>query len=309
MSVRAVRSFLAVAVATSVAAGVLVTNVGARSQGQQKVALVTVVADANGSIKDLTAKDFIVTEDNNKREVVDAQLADDPLSVALIIDISQPPMGVIPPTQDLRTAVASFVRTIQAGSPSAKISLSEVGGAAVTPVNFTAKFEELEKGINHLVPGDARQAVLLEALVDASKRLGEQPPPRRAIVSVDFTSQEGSAERSLKEAVEAVHKVGATLWPVSVRGSATGTTDASGMRSTFQPSQIREEAFNKITQANGGMRLQAVDAPGLGPNLKIVANSLNSQYTITFVRTGGNPKSTKIETTRGAKVLLTPWMR
>jgi len=152
--------------------------------------------------------------------------------------------------------------------------------------------------------------VLLEALTDASKRLSQQPPPRRAIVSVDFNSQEGSAERSLKDSVEAVHKAGATLWPVSVRGSATGATDLSGMKSTFQPSPIREEAFNKITQANGGMRLQAVDAPGLEPNLKIVANSLTSQYTITFVRPGGGtPKTTKIETSKGAKVLLTPWMR
>jgi len=310
MSVRAVRSFLGVAVAVSAAAGVLISSVAARPQGQQKVALVTVVADATGPVKGLTAKDFIVTEDNAKREVVDAQLADDPLTIALLIDITQPPAGVIPPTQDLRTAVAAFVKAIQAANPSAKFSLSEVGGAAVTPVNFTAKFDELEKGINHLVPGDARNAVLLEALVDASKRLGDQPPPRRAIVSVDFTSQEASAERSLKEAVEAVHKVGATLWPVSVRGSATGSTDVSGMRSTFQPSPLREEAFNKITQANGGMRLQAVDGAGLEPNLKIVANSLNSQYTITFMRTGGDkPKVTKIETARGAKVLLTPWMR
>jgi len=82
------------------------------------------------------------------------------------------------------------------------------------------------------------------------------------------------------------------------------------MKSTFQPSPIREEAFNKITQANGGMRLQPVDASGLEANLKIVANSLTSQYSITFVRPGGgNPKTTKIETSKGAKVLLTPWMR
>ena len=48
-----------------------------------------------------------------------------------------------------------------------------------------------------------------------------------------------------------------------------------------------------------------------GPTVTlIVANSLTSQYTITFVRPGGgNPKTTKIETSKGAKVLLTPWMR
>jgi hypothetical protein len=307
MNVRVVGPFAAVVVAL---AAVLTTSVRALPQGQQKVALVTVVADASGRSKDLTAKDFVVTEDNAKREVVDAQLADDPLSIALLIDTTQPPMGAIPPTQDLRTAVNTFIRTVQAAEPTAKISITETAGAAVTAVPFTTKSDDLQTAIGRLIPNQPRGAVLLEALIDASKRLGEQPPPRRAIVSVDFNSQEGSAERSLKDAVEAVHKVGATLWPVSVRGSGTGATDVTGMRSSFQPSPIREEAFNKITQANGGMRLQPVDAPGLDPNLKIVANSLTSQYTITFVRPGGgNPKTTKIETSKGAKVLLTPWMR
>ena len=312
MIVRIIRPYAAVVVALAAAASLLNTSVRALPQGQQKVALVTVVADANGRIKDLTAKDFVVMEDNARREVVDVQPADDPLSIALLIDTTQPPMGMIPPTQDLRTAVTTFIRTIQAAEPAAKISITETAGAAVTPVDFTTRFADLEKAIGRLVPNQPRGAVMLEALVDAGKRLGEQPPPRRAIVSVDFNSLEGSADRSLKDAVEAVHKAGATLWPVSVRGSATNTpaSDVAGVRTGVQTSPIREEAFNKITQANGGMRLQPVDAPGLEPNLKIVANSLTSQYTITFVRpNGGNPKTTKIETSKGAKVLLTPWMR
>src|SRR4029078_4544704 len=111
MIVRAVRLFLAVAVAICAAGGGLVTSVRAPPQGQQKVALVTVVADANGPIKDLTAKDFIVTEDNAKREVVAAQLADDPLSVALLLDTTQTPMGITPPVQDLRTAATTSLRS------------------------------------------------------------------------------------------------------------------------------------------------------------------------------------------------------
>jgi hypothetical protein len=44
--------------------------------------------------------------------------------------------------------------------------------------------------------------------------------------------------------------------------------------------------------------------------LRIVAHSLASQYTVTFTRpAGASPKVTKMETTRGAKVQLTPWMR
>lgn len=273
----------------------LVTARAAAPQGQQKMALVTVVADGSGPIRDLTAKDFIVTEDGQKREVVGAALADDPLSVALLVDTSSPAAGTTPPVQDLRNALTAFVKAVQSQNSAAHVSLSEFGGAAVERVPFS-KPGDLGNAIGRLYPNQQGQAVLLEALVDAGKQLAAQPAPRRAIVSVDFNTPEGSAERTMKNAVEAVHKAGATLWSVSVRGSVSTT-----------PS--REDVLNKMVQANGGLRLMPVDVTGLDPNLKIVANSLASQYTVSFMRTGGNPKTTKFETTRGAKVQMTPWMR
>ena len=161
---------------------------------------------------------------------------------------------------------------------------------------FGGKPGDLETAIGRLYPNQQGQAVLLEALVDAGKQLGTQPAPRRAIVSVDFNTKEGSAERTMKTAVDEVHNAGATLWSVSIRGSVVTT-----------PS--REEVLNKMVEANGGLRLMPVDVTGLDPNMKIVANSLASQYTVTFTRKGGTPKATKFETTRGAKVQMTPWMR
>ena len=266
-------------------------------RGTPKAALVTVVADAAGPIRDLTAKDFIVTEDNQKREVVSAEIASEPLAIALLVDTSLPPMGVTPPVQDLRTALSTFVKTIQTGSLGAKIALAEFAGAAVPKTGFDARQEDLAAAISRLYPNQQPHAVLIEALVDAAKRLGEQPPPRRAIVSVDFNTQEVSADRTMKDAAEAVHKAGATLWSVSVRGTAPSPDN-------------REEVLNKITKANGGLRLTPVGASGIEPNLKIIAYSLLSQYTVTFIRPdGANPKTTKFETTRGAKVQLTPWMR
>lgn len=266
-------------------------------RGTPKAALVTVVADAAGPVRDLAAKDFVVTEDNQKREVVNAEIARDPLAIALLVDTSLPPMGVTPPVQDLRTALSTFVKTIQNGSLGAKIALAEFAGASVPKTGFDDRQEDLAAAIARLYPNQQPHAVLIEALVDAAKRLGEQPPPRRAIVSVDFNTQEASADRTMKDAAEAVHKAGATLWSVSVRGTAPSPDN-------------REEVLNKITKANGGLRLTPVSASGLEPNLKIVAFSLLSQYTVTFMRPdGANPKTTKFETTRGAKVQLTPWMR
>ena len=75
-------------------------------------------------------------------------------------------------------------------------------------------------------------------------------------------------------------------------------------------SSAREEVLNVVTRASGGMRLTAVEATGLESMLKSVANSLLSQYTVTFTRPGNaEVKSTQMETSKGGKVLLTPWMR
>lgn len=265
--------------------------------GQTKVALVTVVADANGPVRTLTAQDFTVTEDNQKRQVVSAELANDPLSISLLIDTSQPPMGKPLSVQDIRSSMGSFVKTIHTHNPDAKISIAEFAGASVMRVDFTSTATDLDAVIGKLYPNPQSHGVLLEALVDAGKRLGERQPPRRAIVSVDFNSPEGSAERSMKAAVEAVHKSGATLWGVSVRGNVLSPP-------------IREEVLNKVTLSNGGIRLSPIDASGLEGALKSVAHSLVSQYTVTFVRPdGANPKATIFETTKGLKVRPTPWMR
>jgi hypothetical protein len=265
--------------------------------GTQKTALVTVVAEASGPVRELSARDFIVREDNSKREVVAVSAADEPLSIALLVDTTQPPMGVQYPTQDVRAAVSSFVKAIMAANPGAQIALMQYAGASVTTVDFTAQPADLDKAIQRLYPDLQATAVLLEALTDAGKKVAGRPAPRRAIVTIDFNSREASAEQMMKKAVDSVHDAGATLWAVSVRG--TGPTVA-----------IREEVLNKMTKANGGLRLSSVDASGLDAMLKSVANSLSSQYVVTFVRpNGSSPKTTEFATVGGAKVLLTPFMR
>jgi von Willebrand factor type A domain len=262
----------------------------------QKSALVTVVAEAAGPVKGLAAADFVVTEDKDKREVVGVEPATDPLFISVLVDTSQPPLGVQPPTRDLRAAVSTFVKMIQAASPDSEISLTEFAGAAVTTVDFTKSGEALDKVIQKLFPNQQSSAVLIEAIADAGRKVAVKPAPRRAIVSIDFRSQEGSGDQSMKKAAEEVKKSGATVWAISI-GNANS---APG----------RESVLNTVTQSSGGMRLTAFEPSALEGLLKQVANTLLSQYTVTFARPGDGPaKNVKMETTRGAKVLVTPWMR
>jgi hypothetical protein len=283
-------------VRASAVVGACALLLGTGQAVQQRVALVTVVATAEAAVTDLTAKDFTVREGGNRREAAGAELATEPMSIVLLVDTAQPPMGVTPPTQDLRTAVSTFVNTVQSASPNARIALGQFAGASVAAVDFTAETQTLDKAILRLVPDLQATAVMLEALVDAGKKLADTPAPRRAIVTIDYNSPETSADRTMKEAAESVTKAGATLWAVSVRG--TGAT-----------SSFREETLNKVSKASGGMRLHSATSTALASQMKIIAHSLLSQYTVTFASAGGDPKSITMETKRGAKVLLSPWVR
>ena len=284
-------------VCTTLLAVPLVAVLAALPQ-QQKTALVTVVAEAGGPVVDLTAKDFVVREDKATREVVSAERAGEPLFITLLVDTTQPPMGVLPPTQDLRRALSSFVAIIKKASPDAQISIMEFAGASVTSVDFTAEMPPVDKYIQRVFPNSQVNAVLIEALVDAGKKLSDKQSPRRAIVSIDFNSRDTSAEKTMRQAADTIRKAGTTVWSISVRAATSSSTST------------REEVLNVVTRESGGMRLSAVEATGLEPMLKSVANSLLSQYTVTFTRPGDEKvKSTQMETSKGGKVLLTPWMR
>ena len=139
--------------------------------------------------------------------------------------------------------------------------------------------------------------MLIEAVVEGARKLGDKPSPRRAIVVVDFNWRDSSAVAAMQQAAAIVRKSGATVWTVSVR-------------STSASSSNREDVLNVVTRSSGGTRLTIIEPTGLEATLKSVANSLLSQSTVTFTRpVKATVKSTQMETAKGGKVLLTPWMR
>ena len=291
------------ATATLVAVS-LSTVLAARAPQQQKTALVTAVAEASGKLGDLKAADFVVKEDGATRDVVNAAPSTEPLFITLLVDTVAPPMGGLPranisltTTQDLRRGLTSFVTTIKAGNPDAQIAVLEYTGAATTVLDFTAEATAVDRYVQRLFPNRQADGVVIEAIVEGAKKLSDKPSPRRAIVSVDFNSRDSSAVQAMNQAAEHVHKSGATVWTISVRGTSATSSN-------------REEVLNVVTKGSGGMRLTVVEATGLEAMLKTVANSLLSQYNVTFVRPGsGAVKRTEMQTKSGGKVLMTPWMR
>lgn len=277
---------------------------------KQRSVLVTILDQDGMPIRDLKTPDFLVREDNQDREVTGAELATDPLFVVCLVDTTKPPMGVTPPTQDLRTAFAAFVKTVTAESEGTEIALMEYGGAAVMTVNFAPTTDSLMKAIERLVPGQRSGGVLLEAFVDASKALAKRTSPRRAIVATNFAWKESSALIPTAVA-DAVLKAGATVWAVTIQPPPDSSNFQLGESSSdANVTANREIVLTNLPLMTGGLRLTGVTVTGLTSMLTKVAHALTGQYVVTYARPDGPPaKLVQATSKRGAKALTAPWVR
>ncbi|MEX2272072.1 MAG: hypothetical protein WD690_11395 [Vicinamibacterales bacterium] len=222
-----------------------------------------------------------------------------PLFLSILFDISKPPMGTPPPVSDMGSALASFVSKVRAENPGAQIAFTEVAGAAVPAVKFGAPPEDLDKAISRLFVGQHSEATMLEGLLDTAKTLAGQSAMRKVILLVDFGSHDATRTATANEALKAIQNAVATVWSVSIRpGNA--------------PSSRREAAVKAAVESTGGLRLTAVSVTGLKSLLETTADSLSSQYLVTFARDGSAPISiddVRVESKKGHKVLVTSLMR
>jgi hypothetical protein len=284
-------SVLGFAAAAAVAGTAVVT-----ASRDEKLALVTVVADQTKPASALTPADFKITEDGGSVEVVEAIPAKDPLSIALLVDTALPSDGSAV-TPELRRALKSFVTAVHAGEPGAQIALYQVANAAIPVKPFTADRADLEAGIEVIASGTPAGSKMLEGVVIAAKQVAARPAPRRAIVCVSIGTTDGTSLNP-KDVFDALSKSGATLWVVSVQNARD--------RSLTN----RDELWTRGTEQMGGLRLNVVQANRLDVPLQSVANSLLSQYFLKMARSRGGPlKGFKGQTSSGSSVLLTRWTR
>jgi hypothetical protein len=286
-------------------AAVVVFLVLPAGQSQKRI-IVTVLDQSGAAVKGLTAADLGVVEDGATRDVVDVKPVADPMTIALLVDNTKPTMGKDAPTRELRAALTTFVKTIQAGSPESAIGLWEFAGAGVMTQKPTVKTEDLTKKISHMFPSQQSGGVMLEALVDASKELSKkETAPRRVIVALSLNSPEVSTIEPRDVAI-AMRKAGVNFWAVSITANADAGASSQGS------SAARELIISNVTQASGGLRLTGVTAISLEAQVKSIADALLSQSIVTYTRPADAPSTvTNIQAVskKGMKALTTPWVQ
>src|SRR5207247_1811009 len=92
------------------------------AQPAHRTLYVTVTTAAGGPVSDLAAGDFTVIEDGQRREVVQAAPAHDPLAVALLVDDSQ---AAGPHISDVREGLLAFARKLYVDHEIAVIGYGE----------------------------------------------------------------------------------------------------------------------------------------------------------------------------------------
>ena len=270
----------------------------ARPQGGVDKSLFVSVLDENGRpVRQFTADDIMIREDQQDRQVVAVKPASQPISVAFLIDTAQgkrvtdaygTPEEYV---RDMRVSADAFIKQLLSLSPDASIMMMEFGQAAIPMTKFTSDPTELGKAVNKIVARPGVGSVLGEALEASNKELAERPGGRRAIVSINLEpSDEQSFERG-RQIAESFALSGAQLWSISVQ--------RGGLKNSK-----RDVVLNDFAKASGGQRDFVVGISAVPDILKAYANALAMQYEVVFKRPE-NAKAAKViqvGTRQGLKV-------
>jgi VWFA-related protein len=239
------------------------------SEQRTQEVYVSVLDKAGKPATGLTAKDFVVREDGVAREVLKAEPATEPLTIALTIDDSQAASRYI---QFYRDALKTFVTRLDG---KAEIALSTVGDRPTPLVEYTTNVEQLQKGISRLYSRNGAGAYLLEALMELSKGIAKREAKRPTIVVLTVEAGTEFSNLYYPTVLETLKKSGAALHVLALGTPASSDTDE--MRN-------RNIVIAEGTEQTGGRRDQVLAESGLSDRLLQLADELTNQYLVTYSR-------------------------
>src|SRR6266566_3348337 len=115
------------------------------AQSDERTMYASVVDNSGQPVLGLGAKDLIVREDGQAREILRVAKDDDPMQVALLVDNS---ISMKDRLSDLRKAIATFISSLRPGVQVALLTLAE---RPTIVVNYTVDHGALLKGVDRLV--------------------------------------------------------------------------------------------------------------------------------------------------------------
>ena len=203
------------------------------------------------------------------REVLRAQKATEPLTIAVLVDTSQ---SAQPYIADMRRALTTFVKTMGGKNTMALIGFGE---RPTTLTDYTLDVPSLLKGVERVFATQGSGSYMLQAVDETCKALKKREFERGLILVVTAGGPEFS-ERNYQEFYPILRDAGVTLDVMSFDIGPPNMSN-NGQRN-------REQFIDAISRVTGGARFSLLSSMALDDGLVKLANQLANQYRVTSFR-------------------------
>ena len=239
-----------------------------RAQSTERQMYVSVLDEDGAPIADLTADEFVVREDDVRREVLRVSRATAPMHVALLVDNSQAATVFI---RDLRDGLERFVSAMAGGN---ELAVLTFGDRPTIVLDYRRSQTELLQAVRRVLPRPNSGAYLLDAIYDAARGLGRREAPRPVMVVVTTEGIDYS-NRSYQSVLDSLEESGAILHAIVLTSAgATMRTDA----------WYRDLVLDQGTRRSGGWRHDLLIGQRIPQTLDALAEELLNQYLLTYSR-------------------------
>jgi VWFA-related protein len=248
------------------------------AQVDERVIYASVVDKDGNPILDLTAKDFIVREDGQAREILRVSRDTDPLQVALLVDNSVTMRSRL---SQLRKAVGAFIDATRDDVQLALVTLAERPTIAV---GYTTDRAALRKAAESFFAYESGN-YMLDGIAETSQGLGKRTTARSAIAVITGLGPELSY-RQYTEVLRFFREGGASLSVLQL-GMGIGA-------------QGREIVVSRGTSETGGRFEEVLVPQALELKARQLATELSNQYRVIYARPARliPPKNTEVSVRR-----------
>jgi VWFA-related protein len=253
-------------------------GVGAQAGVRERTMFVSAVDGRGAPVEGLGVGDFVVNEDDRRREVLRVSPALEPIDIALLIDNSAASSKTITATRD---GLRQFVTQLAVGNQIAIVGLAD---RPTILVDYTSSVERLEQGIGRLFTMSGSGMTMMDAIVEVSGGLRRREAPRAVIVPV-ITNGVEFTNRYARDVIAAVKNAGAGLHAIVVGNLAVGTTEE----------RERAMVLDAGTRETGGQHVTLFAESAVEQALQRLARELSSQYKVVYGRPESLIPPSKIE--------------
>jgi VWFA-related protein len=268
------------------------------AEAQTRQLTVTVTDDTGRPIEGLTADEMAVTENGVAREVTRVELDWRPLTLALVVDTSEP-MGTLYRLQVV-DPVIQFLTRLPEGS---RFTVWTTGDRPTRIVDdYTTDAGEAAKALRRVFPQGGN--TLFDAIVQASRDLARREGERTAVVivtglGIGFRNYE--RRQVVREGVES----GATFLTLQIEeGRLAPGAERAGLGEV--DSSEYDFVLAGLADETGGRRESTLSAMGVSSALARLGGELGGQYRVSYRGLPGveDPKIKVTVARQGANVRI-----